>query len=227
MNQLVVFDLGETLVSYQGVPLNWSSNYIAAICSALEQLGIDPDDEQLSLATSILNFYNTRISPRLFEVCEGEVLQKVANVFGTNRVDFELLFFGYFQRKAMFEPGAEATLAALKNHEVKLSVLSDVPYGMPKRLLLDDLGSLAPYLDDVCSSCEVGFRKPHPQGLLAQIDKHGASQSSTVFVGNEAKDIECAAKAGVKSVLIDPSGAKNFGQSHTVNTIAEVLSIVL
>lgn len=35
MNQLIVFDLGETLVPYQGVPLNWSQHYETALKLAL------------------------------------------------------------------------------------------------------------------------------------------------------------------------------------------------
>ncbi len=227
MNKLVVFDHGDTLVSYQGIPLNWSKNYGLAISNALEKLSLCPDKAQLSMAISILNFYNTRNSPRLFEVDESEVLRKVAKVFGANCIEFEALFFSYFQRKAQPEPSAEETLSVLKSHTIKLSVLSDVPYGMPKQMLLDDLGPLAQWFDDICSSCEVGFRKPHPRGLLSQIAKHGASTRTTTFVGNESKDIECANKAGVKSILLDPSGEKQFGQSYTIKTLAEILNIVL
>ena len=31
--------------------------------------------------------------------------------------------------------------------------------------------------------------------------KHGASIETTVFVGNEAKDVECATRTGVTSML--------------------------
>ncbi len=222
MNRLIVFDLGETLISYEGVPLNWSGNYQQAILNALEILGITSNDDLLTLATSILNFYNTRNSPRLFEVEEGEVLKKVAKVFGADYIEFEALFFSYFQRKAQPEATAEKTLAELKRRGVKLSVLSDVPYGMPKKMLLSDLGSLATWFDDICSSCEVGFRKPHPYGLLHQMQKHHSSKATTIFVGNEAKDIECALNAGVKSILLDPTDHHQFGQTFSVKSLSEV-----
>ncbi|TCS36772.1 HAD family hydrolase [Reinekea marinisedimentorum] len=227
MIQLVIFDLGETLISYQGVPLNWSSHYRSAINRALDNMALSADGDQLLLATSILSFYNTRTSPRQFEVSESEVISKVASVFNADDAEFEAQFFGYFQRKAYPEPSAEATLSKLKSCGVKLSVLSDVPYGMPKQMLLDDLGSLKQWFDDVSSSCEVGFRKPHPVGLLNQIRKHGVSISTTAFVGNEAKDIECALNAGVRSILLDITGEKQFGQDYSIKTLDELLSIVL
>lgn len=227
MTGLVVFDLGETLVSYQGVPLNWSAHYSGAVSSALETLNLPSTDDQLSMAIAILDFYNTRTSPRLFEVAEGEVLSKVARVFGASSTKFETSFFHYFQRLAVSEPSAHKTLDKLKSADFKMAVLSDVPYGMPRDLLRNDLGELNDLFDNVFSSCEVGFRKPHPQGLHKLMELHGASANTTAFVGNEAKDIECAENAGVTAVLLDPTGEKQFGQDYSIKSLSELLTILL
>ena len=188
-------------------------------------MAVDFNAGQLALATSILSFYNTRTLPRLFEVEESEVLKKVALVFDTASEDLEALFFGYFQRKALPEATAEKTLSELKNKGVKMAVLTDAPYGMPKRFIQDDLGSLQTWLDEVCTSCDIGYRKPHPYGLEYLMAKHGASIETTVFVGNEAKDVECATRAGVTSMLLDPIGENEFGQDYRIKELSDVMDI--
>ena len=111
---LVIFDLGETLISYEGIPLNWSNNYHHAINYALQIFDTIPDQSEIDDAISILNFYNSRINPRHFEVFESEVLHKVARVFNVDEGKFEHGFFSYFQRKAIVEPTALETLIDLK-----------------------------------------------------------------------------------------------------------------
>lgn len=226
MNQLVVFDLGETLVSYQGVALNWSSNYYSAITLALNELGIETDDAQLEMAVEILDFYNTRTNSRCFEVDEGEVLSKVARVFNAKTIIFERLFFRYFQRTAIPENTAFETLKTLRSWGIKLAVLSDVPYGMPKTMIMDDLGKMTSLFDTVCSSCEVGFRKPHPIGLERLVARFEIAPKNAIYIGNEAKDMQCAIAAGVTSVLLDPDGKRNFGQSYSIKSLAELLPVV-
>jgi putative hydrolase of the HAD superfamily len=66
--QAIIFDLGETLVSYEGVPLDWSGNYHAAISEAMNGLGVSASSNQYEMACSVLSSYNTRINPREFEV---------------------------------------------------------------------------------------------------------------------------------------------------------------
>lgn len=226
MSKLVVFDLGETLVNYEGMSLNWSDNYIAAIQSALIDQGIRATKGQLELSVSILNFYNTRVNPRSFEVSEGEVTDKVAKVFKADERRFERKFFAHFQRKSVFELSALETLTSLQNSDVRTAVLSDVPYGMPKEFLLEDLGFLTTKIDAVVSSSEVGFRKPNPVGLISIANQFHCPIEMVVFVGNEEKDISCANEVGAHSVLLSLSDAA-YGQAHTVRSLRDILPLVL
>ncbi|SCY38375.1 HAD family hydrolase [Desulfoluna spongiiphila] len=139
---LVVFDLGETLVSYEGIPLNWSEHYLDAINDFLIKNSICVSTPGLELAVSILEFYNTRTNQRTFEVGEGEVTRKIATVLGIDGAVFERSFFSYFQQRATLEPSALETLMQLKKENIHTAVLSDVPYGMPRDYLMEDLGPL-------------------------------------------------------------------------------------
>ncbi len=225
--KLVAFDVGETLVSYNGVPLNWSESYRAAINTALENLGVEATSSDMELSISILNFYNTRVNPRTFEVNEGEIVQKVAMVFGVDVLDFERNFFAYFQRRAIPEPTALETLINLNKAGVNTAVLSDVPYGMPRDFLLEDLGDLTAHLDIVLSSCDVGIRKPNPRGLLSLMKQFNHRPEQVVYVGNEEKDIGCATGAKVRSVLLSHHNPIDYGQTYSVNKLSDILKIVL
>jgi len=64
---LVIFDLGETLVSYSGIALNWSKHYSAAISQALEGSGKSSTPHDMERAISMVASFNTRMNPRVFE----------------------------------------------------------------------------------------------------------------------------------------------------------------
>ncbi|MBN2626568.1 MAG: hypothetical protein JXA95_07875 [Spirochaetales bacterium] len=122
IGKLLIFDLGNTLVRYRGVSLNWSEHYEKALSEALSQQGIGYTDKRMDSAKDIPMFYNTRINFRTFEIEEGE------------------------------------TLEMLRAMGHKTAVLTDVPYGMPKTFVMDDLGELSGSIDYVLTSCEVGHR---------------------------------------------------------------------
>ena len=224
----IAFDVGETLVEYQGLALDWSAHYRPALEHALAAASVRGDEAGLSAAVDILSFYNTRRNPRTFEVNSGEVTAKLARLFDLAPSLFECGFFAYFQRRSRPLPGAAQLLRDLRDAGHYLAALSDVPYGMPTAMLVSDLGELAASLDVVVSSCDVGVRKPASRGLRQLLVASGCSPMPAYYVGNEGKDIAAALGAGMRSILLAPAGdAPDYGQTHTVSSLAEVASIVL
>lgn len=74
----------------------------------------------------------------------------------------------------------------------------------------------------------MGFRKPNTKGLIFLSEKMNIPLSQVVMVGDEEKDIICANKAGVYSVLINRREEfKNFGQRKTIHTMLELHDIVM
>ena len=57
---LVAFDVGETLIEYEGVALDWTSHYRQALLTALQRMGVSVSGELLANAEDILSTYNTR-----------------------------------------------------------------------------------------------------------------------------------------------------------------------
>ena len=224
---LAIFDVGETLVSYKGVALNWSEHYKSAIEQALKKLDVRSNEKQIGEAIEILSFYNTRTNKRSFEVFEGEVTKKMANLFEIENSVFEDYFFKYFQRRSELKSTALQTLKELKKAGVSVAALTDSAYGMPKRIINKDISGLSGYIDELITSCDIGARKPNPKGVLILKDLFKKKNEEVFFIGNEQKDIECAINANVKSVLLDESCQKEFGQDYTIKELRELKEIIL
>ena len=223
------FDLGETLIHYAGLPLNWQSLYGQALKRVAEACGHPITEADIRVGEAILGRYNTRLHPRLHEVRAdrifGEVLAAwdLPTVGGCDQV--EDTFFGFFQQAYAVYPDTIPALQALQNQGVKVGVLTDAPYGMPRRFVERDLAPIAQYLDAALTSVEVGHRKPHPSGYLALAERLGVAPFDMAYVGNEEKDIVGANGARMFSVLIDRAGGgADFGQRRTVTSLKELAS---
>ena len=61
----ICFDLGETLVCYEGTPLNWREHYVNALQEVCTALGGRLTKDTEVRATQTLLKFNTRETPRL------------------------------------------------------------------------------------------------------------------------------------------------------------------
>lgn len=228
--KVVAFDLGDTLVEYEGLPLSWEAHYPAALAS-LAGANLTPPQSEAGCA--ILRRFNTRLHPRTLEVAFHDILRELAPALGLPDSPDELAaaraFFRVFRQRLRCFPEARAVLAALRQRGVRLGVFTDVPYGMPRELVLEDVmaSGLTGTFDLLLTSGDVGFRKPAPE-TLARIAAHfGAAAAEMTYVGNERKDIEAARAFGCTAVLLDRSGARPaWGQHQTVRSLEELLPLV-
>ncbi len=228
--RLYVFDLGETLVNYRGIPLNWRAHYIDALQFACSAAGIETDERKITRASSELLKYNTRVNPRPEEVAAEIVFEEIFRIFeATDEIKKLLIekFFEYFQRKTEPEETAEELLDLLKEKKAKIAVLTDVPYGMPKYLVEKDLGKLLTNIDLLVTSVDAGHRKPSTKGLELILQNFGVESSETIFVGNEEKDIETANSLKVYSVLLcQEINPPNWRQSRTIKKLIELMPML-
>lgn len=226
----VGFDLGETLIHYMGLPLNWQGLYGQALTRVAEACGHPITEADISAGGGVLSRYNTRLHPRLQEVTADRVLGEVLAAWGLPVVvgmdQAEDAFFGFFQQAYAVYPDTLPALQALQVQGVKVGVLTDAPYGMPRRFVERDLAPIAQYLDATFTSVEVGHRKPHPSGYLALAERLGVEAPDMVYVGNEEKDIVGANGAGMFSVLIDRmGGGADFGQKRRITSLGELIEL--
>ncbi len=230
MIKLVIFDLGETLIFYNGLALDWSSHYEKVLRAVCKMLSIELDDIKIKQIISILYKYNTRVNPRTNEVSANQIFNEAlssANIDAGYLNSFIKEFFKYFQRKTEPEETAVELLTYLKESKVNTAVLTDVPYGMPKELVMEYLKPLHKHLDAVLTSVEVGYRKPLALGLQMLLEKFNCKNSETIYIGNEKKDIELAKGVGVFSVLMNANKETlDWGQDKTISKLIELREFI-
>jgi len=93
------------------------------------------------------------------------------------------------------------TLKTLKKRGLIVGLITSLTKDM--NLICRNLG-LAPYLDFVVTSEEVGANKPEPPIFLAALDRAGVNASEAVYVGDQYEtDVVGARGVGIKPILID------------------------
>lgn len=229
----VGFDLGETLITYAEAPLSWTSLYRAALERVARALDVLVGEEQFVAAERVLATYNTRLTPRTTEVAAQMIFQQALATWpraDEAAIDVAITgFFGFFQQSLRGYDDTLPALRALRERLLRIGVLTDVPYGMPRRFVEQDLAQtqLASRIDHLVTSVDVGFRKPAPQGFQRLAQMMGCDPGEMLYVGNEPKDITGANAAGITSVLIDRERLRpSIGQAVTIYSLEEIASLL-
>ena len=80
----VGFDLGETLVEYGGVPLNWESEYPKTLAAVATLWGDRLTPARIETGSAVLRCYNTRLAPRRHEVDGATVFGELLAALGVS-----------------------------------------------------------------------------------------------------------------------------------------------
>jgi len=225
----VAFDLGDTLVEYEGVPLNWEAHYPEALENLALYIGVSPSPPQVAACCAILRRYNTRIHLREEEVSFAAILAELSRVFDVDAPSDELgcatAFFRIFRQRLRCFPETLEALSAMRKKQLKVAVFTDVPYGMPRELVVEDVRATAvgDSFDAVITSRDVGFRKPAPATLRSLAKVLSCELEEMIYVGNERKDVEVARTCGCQAVLIDRAKhGHDWGQDRTISLLSEI-----
>lgn len=227
----IIFDLGETLIEYINVPLNWKNLYPEIFNRINEYNLLGLSEHQIEKICYNLEKYNTRINPREKEFSSEYIFFNILEEF---RIYDDIItqkiipqFFNFFQQKRKVFPETEEVLKTLKENGLKTAIFTDVPYGMPDEFVFEDIKSFACYVDKVVTSVSAGFRKPNPAGLEIICSHFSADKNEIIYIGNEEKDIKVCKNIECKSVLINREGTpKNFGEDFQIKTLTEITDII-
>lgn len=225
----VAFDLGDTLVEYEGLPLSWEAHYGQALLRLAAFLGIEATDDCIAAGGEVLKRHNTRIHPREREVSFASILRELVCVFGVEEPADELtcatVFFGVFRQRLRCFPDTPTALEKLRGQGVRLGIFTDVPYGMPRELVIEDIKhvSIQKLFDAILTSRDAGFRKPAPATLKCLAEALSCELCEMIYVGNEKKDVDVARACGCESVLIDrASHGNDWGQDRTIQSLSQL-----
>lgn len=112
-------------------------------------------------------------------------------------------------------------LELLRDRGVKLAVISNWDYSLHR--IIHSLGARE-WFDEVVASLEEGIEKPEPEIFGIALERLGVSADDAVHVGDHpVDDIQGARGAGMRSILIDRSGAGPNGSIASLNQLDEVL----
>lgn len=227
------FDLGETLYHYGDTPLSWVERYRPALEAVADACGIDRDKAHLARAGETLARYNTRLRERAEEVDATDIMTDVLAALGGGggaKVERAVdAFFGFFRESLEAYPDAVETLARLKARGFTIGALTNVPYGMPRRTVEEDLErtGLAPYLDGLVTSVDVGLRKPERATFEWLAATLAVELRDMVYVGDMPFDVTGSMAAGCSAILIDRAGNEpDYGQAATIRELRGLLDLV-
>ena len=225
------FDLGETLIYREGLPLNWHEHYPNALEKSAEICCIKKTPSLIVRGIQVLEKYNTRINPRKREVHSDDVFRELLEAAGYSTHDFLInkfskAYFDYFLQEYTPHEGVVRALEELKERGYQLGILSDVPFGQKPALFNTLVASIPDFpglFDVILSSVETGWRKPAIQAFLSLAKKLRTRASVMAYVGNEEKDMRGAKDAGMIAILFDRNN-KNpaWGQNYRIANFSEL-----
>jgi putative hydrolase of the HAD superfamily len=205
----VLFDLGNTLVSYYSreqwpavlaESIERCGNYLRGVGAAFDENGLD---QRILLERGEPS--DLRVNPlagrlrRIFQLGFGQV-----NIAKLCRVFMEPTF-----ERARRYDDVLTTLAELKQRGYKTGILSNSPWGSPAKLWHEELHrlELEEAVDTAVFCCETGYRKPAPQAFDFITERLNTAANRCLFVGDDPRwDLAGPHRVGMDAILIDRTG---------------------
>lgn len=224
----VAFDLGGTLMEYEGMPSCWADFYVQGFRYAAEAMGLSVGEGQIRQAADALKEYNPRINYREEELTPEFIFQQCTKMWHSELVPGRCaeLFYSGLKLKGKIYEDTIPTLIQLKKAGYRTAALTDLPTAMPDACFKTSVQGILPYLDHYVSSQTCGRRKPDPEGIADIAGRFSVPVSEICFVGDEDKDKETARRAGCFFIKIRRSETGPGGQENEISTLAELLSIL-
>ena len=233
MIRAIGFDLGDTLLFYRDTPMSWVALYPEALAAVAKSCRVQPTAVQVDSAKELLTQYNTRVVPRAHEVPAETIFTSILETWALDPNQYVHAaieaYFTFFQQRMSPYPETASVLETLRTGGFPTGILTDVPYGMPRTFVQRDItgAGIANLFDVLLTSVEIGVRKPEPTGYHELAKRLSVEPDQMLYIGNEAKDVIGARRAGACSALLDRdvSGA-NHGQDFTFSSLTELFDIL-
>ena len=236
--QGILFDLGDTILDFG--PINTLELFARGARLAYRHLqGLSqplPPFEKFhrrQLRAVQWHYMKSRFTRREFDSLDvlGRLAKKMGHdLTGAQVEELAWLWYEPLSRCVSIEDGLHAMLADLRRGGVRLGVVSNtfVPGTVLDRHLAK-LGLLE-YFPIRTYSCDVRYRKPDPRIFRLALERMELPASATMFVGDKlVADIRGASRAGMITVLKDPTGARRrrgIRPRHRIVSLGELPRIV-
>ena len=206
---LILFDLGNTLIYFDGNEEDSSREAARAMTRELISCGYDLDPDAFAVKfQAAMRSYFTKRDADCLELTTSYVLREeliAAGFLNPPAADMRrALQAMYAVSEAHWKIGDDtfATLDALRAGGYRLGIISNAADGDDFHRLLEG-HRLKPYFDLALVSAEVGMRKPHPLIFQLALDFYGVPAEKAAMVGDlPAMDIAGAQRMGIAGIWI-------------------------
>ena len=227
----VLFDLGNTLVSYYAAD-QFPMILRRCLASCVAELGLkdagEPGEE----------LFNRAIA--LNQEAPGHgvrpLAERLAIIFPQSRSDQGLLgrlgrsFLEPIFATARCDPDALEVLGTLRSRGLRTGIVSNTPWGSPGDAWRGELSrhGLLDAVDTAVFCVDVGYRKPHPAPIRRALETLNVDPHDALFVGDDPRwDLAGAQAAGVRAVLLAcPAGTAPSGEFRIISQLKEVLHCI-
>lgn len=237
----ILFDLGDTLLDFGKVDIptlfesgaRLTYDYLRQLRQPLPSFA---SYHRRQLWAIRWNYLKSRFTRREFNALElmGRLASRMGHdLNGAQMMELACLWYQPLGLCAKVEPGVREMLGEFTKAGLTLGMISNT--FVPGEVLdrhLERLGLLE-LLPLRVYSCDVGYRKPHPNIFALTLARANLQASRTLFVGDSPKaDIDGANRAGMISVLKDPAGRhaqgtdRNIPPAHRLKSLLELRRIV-
>jgi HAD superfamily hydrolase (TIGR01662 family) len=207
--KLILFDLGSTLLYFQG---DWDRVIADAIAKLAQQIvrsgyPINLDQFQSAYAKTLNTYYIER-DVTYTEKSTTLLLQEVLSAYFYIEMDDDEIVNAldvFYQHTANYwklDPEAIPMLEQLLHSDYRLGLISNASYSRDVYMQLET-HHLLPYFEQVLVSADVGYRKPHPLIFRKALNYFNVEPTEAVMVGDTLNaDIIGSRHIGMKNIWI-------------------------
>jgi len=233
----ILFDLGSTLVYFDGSWPDVLRNGNDALLNSLLSSGLDLDRRSFGAEFQArMQTYWSQRDTEFIEYSTAYILRSLLTEMGYPSVSEGLirqaLSAMYAVSQAHWKPEADAapTLQALRAAGYCLGIISNAGDDADVQRLVDQ-GQLRSYFDFVISSAAMGIRKPNPRIFQLALDHWGLAPEQAAMVGDTlGADILGAHNAGLFSIWITRRADVKANRAHldtirphaTISALSEI-----
>lgn len=229
--EAVLFDLGNTLVSYykpsEFHPILERS--IAAVAGLLQSQG-----RAVSVASAFeraKSLDHERPDFRVWPLWErlNDIFANSGGTLSDNLLDaMSLRFLEPILATGRANPEAVPVIRRIKALGLKCAIVSNTPWGSPAAAWRDELRrwGLLELMDEAVFCVDVGWRKPAPRIFEHALARLGVTAQRAVFVGDDPRwDVEGASSVGIAPVLLcdGPLATRNC---PTIQRLADLIPVL-
>jgi 2-haloalkanoic acid dehalogenase type II len=230
----LLFDLGSTLIYFQGEPSIIFKHSLAALYENLHAAGVTLErDDFLKNFQARLEMYYAEREAEFIEYTTAYLLKTTLAEYGYAEIPETVArpalaaMYAVTQDYWQPDPDALSTLQTLKSRGYRLGIISNAADDADVQALVDK-AALRDYFDVILTSASIGIRKPNPRIFQLALEPLGVSPVEAAMVGDKlGADILGAQNAGIFAIWVTRYADSPANRDHldTIQPDAVIPSI--